>query len=285
MIKWLKKQMLALSLAMSNVEKNAITQTADSLADGVQSIMDVNEGRLSNDMMKGKITKQVHQMRWRMYKVLFHSQMKRIEDITDGKVKMSNVDLSKALRGLDLPDNLGDVRMVINNREESLSMSDMVGVKDKLTKPEMDAMMKVKRRISITRELLPKFELENYTERLIVTKIDEKKCHLDFYINKYSDIYDKRTPFLIKEVEKAMKNPRLTDMLNIDNLGFITNKDVGVEDFLEFLYKVDGFKEIINFKGYYIIRFTAESVIDGNNILEDFVDHELDIKYERKEKK
>ena len=75
---WFKKQITALSLALSRVEEVAITQKKDSLGDGVKSVMDINAGRLSNDMMKGKITKQVQELRWRMYKVLYHSRNKQI---------------------------------------------------------------------------------------------------------------------------------------------------------------------------------------------------------------
>lgn len=281
---WFKKQVAALSLALSSVEKNAITQTKDTLGEGVKSVMDINEGRLSNDLMKGKITKEVQQMRWRMYKVLFHSKKKQISS-EDDEIAVTNVDLKKSLDKISRPDSEGDILMCIGNAEQTLSMEELEGIKDSMSYVEFDTIMKTKRRLIINREYRPKFEVENFAEKLIVYQLDNKKVHLDFYINRYSDIYNKKTAFLIKEIEKAKKSPRLCDMLSIDNLGFITNEDIGIEDFLEFLYKIDGFKEVIDFEGYYILRFTGEPLINGDNVIEDFIDHELEDKYKNKVKK
>jgi hypothetical protein len=65
----------------------------------------------------------------------------------------------------------------------------------------------------------------------------------------------------------------------------MTYKTLGVEDFLEYEYKIKSFDKIITFNGHYVIKFIGEVVIDGNNILEEHRVNELDVKYEKKEKK
>ena len=284
MINWFRKQIMALSMALSNVERYSITQSKESLDSGVNSIVDVNEGRLSNDILKGKVTKQVEEMRWRMYKILYHSRYKKT--INDGdNVLVKNIDAKKQLDKIKTPANSGKVIMCINNRLETQSITDIEDVKESMTISEIETMFKSKRRLNITRELTPKFKIEDFTEKLIISEDNEDDFILDFYINKYPDIYDKRTPFLIKEIHNIKTTKKLLNTIDFKNVGFITNNDLGVDNLLEFLYDIKKFKEVLDFEGYYILRFNAEVLLNGIDVIKEFVDLELEKKYEKKARK
>ena len=59
----------------------------------------------------------------------------------------------------------------------------------------------------------------------------------------------------------------------------------GSEDFLLYSYGDLNFDKIIEFDGYYVIKFKSKVLIDGKDILLDYIEPELEKKYENKERK
>jgi hypothetical protein len=74
-------------------------------------------------------------------------------------------------------------------------------------------------------------------------------------------------------------------MLEIKEVGFITHKTTGADDFLEYKYEITSFDKIIEFNSFYVIKFLANVVIDGNDILEQHRVVELDENYKNKKRK
>ena len=69
--KWFKNQVIALTMSMTNVEKNMLGQGG-----GSQLSEDVTakhlrhmQGTLLDALMRGEVTQEVKDLRWRMYKV------------------------------------------------------------------------------------------------------------------------------------------------------------------------------------------------------------------------
>ena len=60
----------------------------------------------------------------------------------------------------------------------------------------------------------------------------------------YPDEYDRKTRLFISEVKKAIENPMSVNMLDIEEVIFVTYKSIGVDDFLEFKssYKIQFIK-------------------------------------------
>jgi hypothetical protein len=101
----------------------------------------------------------------------------------------------------------------------------------------------------------------------------------------YPDEYDKRSKLFLSELKRAIKNPRVINMLDITAVGFTTYKAIGVKDFHEYQYKITGFDKIVEFNGHYIIKFKSEVIVNGEYLLEKYRLSELDKKYENKERK
>ena len=139
--------------------------------------------------------------------------------------------------------------------------------------------------ISILRSNMLKFDIETFTKKLNIRIINNDERLLEFYITKYPDEFDRKTRFFISEIKKVMLNPIASDFINIDKVGFITYKSIGVSDFMEYQYDILSFDKIIEFNGYYVIKFKAKVIINGEDILEQHRIEELDKKYETKEKK
>ena len=60
---------------------------------------------------------------------------------------------------------------------------------------------------------------------------------------------------------------------------------MGVDDFLEFEYEIISFDKIIEYNGFYVVKFIAKVNVNGVDMLEKHRVVELDKKYENKQKK
>ena len=61
-------------------------------------------------------------------------------------------------------------------------------------------------------------------------------------------------------------------MLDISKVYFITNNTIGADDFYLYQYTDLVFDKIIEFDGNYVIKFKAKVEINGEDILEMYID-------------
>jgi hypothetical protein len=86
-------------------------------------------------------------------------------------------------------------------------------------------------------------------------------------------------------MKKAINNPMLSNMLEIKDVSFTTYKTIGCDDFLYYEYEIVSLDKIVEFNEFYVVKFKANVVIEGENILEKYREEQLDEKYKNKEKK
>ena len=102
--------------------------------------------------------------------------------------------------------------------------------------------------------------------------------------------------FNIEKLTKELNNLLTTDnnfndllykfnSLDIDSIEFTSNKTLGCDDLLKFKYNIENIDKIIEFDGYYVIKYIANVEINGESIVKKFEDAELESKYGKKEKK
>lgn len=310
---WLSRQIGSLMLATAKVEQNALSQEGQSLGTEASKFQRHSQGTLADDLVNGVITQEVKDLRWRMYKVLEASakvSAKVVGDLDSGEYEIetyisegTDVILSKVK--LDSSDDyklemVVDGEAIRKGREEALNV-DVVDTglaeeefidEDGNTRKTLGVISNednehhdIEYPIKIDREDIPKFYIEKYTKKLNVKIIDDTHRLLEFYISKYPSEYDRKTYLLVSELKRAMVNPRSTNILYIDNIGFVSYKTIGVNDFRVFEYKVVGFDKIVEFDGYFVIKFKCEVTTNGEYLLEKYREADLDNKYENKERK
>jgi hypothetical protein len=321
--RWGASKLATISLAMANVEKNSLGQSAEPLSTDTAKFQRHTQGQLADSLINGEITQEVINMRWRMYKI-----MRETEGVTaeitgydeDGMpiVKMAKRNVKAGLRKvkLDTYDSY-PLEMVIDNSEivlggnqamdnDNISLFDEViinqttGPKDDDGEPgkiewsashgsisglEYFATNKSERPIILTRPNPPKFKLENFTKKLNIRTISETEKLLEFYVSKYPDEYDRTSRLFISDIKKAIVVPEHSTILEFSGVNFITYKCMGVNDFLEFEYEILSFDKIIEFNGFYVVKFIAKVKVNGNDVLEKHRVAELDKKYNEKRKK
>jgi hypothetical protein len=310
---WFNRRMAMLTLAMSNVEKNSLGQQGETLGSDVNQTQRNTQGQLADSLKQGEITQEVLNLRWRTYKILKESEGVTAEIVgydEDGMpiVKTKKVNKKLGLKKVKLdPSDDYKLEMVVDNSEiviggnqamnnDNISLfdevihstnenGDSVATHGVIESIEYFATNKSERPIIINRHNLPNFYLENFTLKMNVRTIDKTNKLLEFYVSKYPDEYNRTSRLFISEVKKIMNDGINSTMLDFNEINFITYKTLGTDDYLEYEYDNISYDKIVEYNGYYIIKFNAKIKTDGNDILDAYRVKELDKKYEQKAKK
>ncbi len=310
---WLTKQIARLLFSTSNVEKNIFGQSGETLETDISKHQRHTQGMLADSLVNGEVTQEVLNLKWRTYKIL--KATNGVKSVITGYdedgmpiVKTTKKNNKLGIKKVKL-DKFDDYKleMVLDNSEITLNTTDIMGnehvsLLDSVIQnydddgniisashgvigsTELSATEKGERPIKIERQETPNFFIENYTKKLNVRKINKKQRLLEFYVSSYPDEYNKNATLFINNIKKAINNPK-QKFLNIDGVEFVTYKTIGVDDFLFFKYNNLTFDKIIEFNGFYVIKFKANVEINGKDILEEHKVEELDKKYELKAKK
>jgi hypothetical protein len=311
---WLKKQATAVAIALSSVEKNALGQQGKNLEDVDGQHQRLKQGTLSDDLTRGELTQQVKELRWRTYKVLQETENwitnsepvyyegeepKNLVDdegnvtgYTEGRIShyINTSTKHEDKHAGDLaklkvdPFDKYKPEICLINDEITQSVKEAMEGGAKVSAEDKNSLSEYLRPLLVEREYRPRIELERFTHKMIVRKVSEEERLLEFYISKYPDEYDKRTSLVTSECKKII-NGRRSDMTDIQKVGFISMDDVGVPDYLQFEYEVDGFNRIVEYDGNYVLKFRAKVVVNGEYILQEFLEEELEERYKNKEAK
>jgi hypothetical protein len=311
---WIKHKIRNLLIGLTVFDKKMLSQANSGSDSNIGVVYDKNAESLLHGLKNGVINKEVETLRWRMYKVLDESKNIKTkvisydEDgfpITESVVFNPSVGLSKIK-----VDNFDDYKLelVVNNDEITLSTFlegiEEVKQEDIVTSVDLDGNStatigtikteqadevesnnKTERVITCVRDFRPKFQIENFAKKMNVRTISETEKLLEFYVSKYSDEDDRKSSLFLSEIKKAINNPRATDFLDILSVTFVSYNTTGVKDMLDFEYKITKFDKLVEFDGYYIVKFKAEVIKNGESLIEQYREEELDKKYENKERR
>lgn len=311
---WIKNKIVGLLISVANVEKNSLSQGNNSLSDDITKHSEKETGTLMNSLKNNIITQEVMDLRWRMYKVIqetdsLTTQITGYEADGTPITKTIKKDVKKGLKkipmdtydsyplefvipndeivtsGNDVMDNKHIEifnKPTINLDEEGLIISATHG---EINGKEYYITNKTENPIIISSENSRRFFLERFTKKLNVRYISENKKLLEFYVSMYPDTYNRTSRLFISEIKKIINENKKSDIIDIDNVDFITYKAIGVNDFLEYKYEIQSFDKIVEFNGSYVIKFIAKPIISGEDITIKFIQDELENKYKNKVKK
>ena len=311
---WVTSKIATFSLALGNVEKNALGQNANLLSSDVNQVRRNTQGQLADSLVHGEITSEVMELRWRTYKILRETEGITAEivgyDNDDMPItKVRKVDKNKGLRKVKLdPSDDYPLEMVLDNSEISLGGNqamdnnnislfdevvnnynddgELVSVTHgKIDSVEYFATNKPERPLKIDRNQIPKFWIEGFTKKLNIRKIDDNKRLLEFYVSKYPDEYNRTSRLFLNDLKKAILEPEKSTILEFQKVSFVTYKTMGADDFLMYEYDILSYDKIVELNGVYIVKFIGKVTVDGKDILDEYRMSELDKKYEQKVKK
>ena len=310
--KWFKRQLVALSIATSNVSNNLISQKGETLEKSHDKVTEKDYGTLLYAIKHKEINQEVKDLRWRTYKVLKASQnlkltLKSVDSDGDSHYKSVKSTEDRILLSKVKLDSFDDyeLEMVIDNSEVAMDSADAMDnknlnlydeVKKSVTEDgdhvashgeikanEYFASVKGEKPIKIKRDFFPKFFIENFTKKLNIRKINDEERLLEFYVSKYPEELRPTSRLFVKKMSTALGFGFVgMDMFDIKEVEFITHNTLGSEDFLYYSYEVLKVDKIIEFDGNYVIKFRAKPIQIGVDILSDFIEEDLDKRYENK---
>ena len=259
---------------MKSTEDKMFHQTGLTNSTGSSIIKEVDNQRVSKALLKGEVTQQVEELRYRTYKVDKESKtfeyyaptLALKKDGQDTKfIKYDNSD------GLELiTSQLNDV--LVETVGETL---EQVGGRGKRTQ----------HRIQIKRNFVPRYKIENYITRLDVKKLDESHVILDIYVSKYPNDKDFKSKGFVREIEKIRDEKIKSDILDYEEISFITHHAYKLNDMIKFVFKNIWFREVIEFDGHYVLKFKASLKQDTLDLTKKYFSKTMEEKYKNKEKK
>lgn len=291
-MKWLKNKFVALIISLYNVEKNALGQEMKDLSHDVGNEQSVKQNQLAQDLLQGRITQEVKDLRWRTYKILEHVQTKDFtlqydEHGNATKATSKNKNYHEKLKKIKVDPTLPHkLELVIDNTPtKTQGYTDINTDSDVMSESEHTTYIKPNSKIKFIRSSVPRFKLEYYVKKLHIYGISDTEKLLEFHVSKYAVTEDRTQRMFIKEMEIATKNPRNITTLELEAIEFNTYKDIAVSDSRYFKFDNLKLQPIIEFDGDFLIRYTSNINAWSVSTIEKYREKELDAKYENNERK
>jgi hypothetical protein len=292
-MKWLKKILhniesffINFAFATKNTETQIFTQGGvDSANGGIIMSQDVTQGThaLSKALLKGELTEEVKQLRYRTYKVDREAKNYKYFAPTLALKKKEGKD--NKFVSYDKSDGL-DVITIQYNYALSEDTLDAINQIENGGRGE-----KTKYKFEIKRNFVPRFRLEEFLKKVVVKRLDETHAILDFYFSQYperffntSDDKSFRSKAFINEL-KRIRNGGNSDVLDMEQMRFITSHAYKKDDLIEYVFRNLWYRETVEFDGDYILRFKASIEHDGYDLTASYYNKTMDEKYKNNEKK
>ena len=192
----IKSFLLALPFGMKGAEDEIMVQKMNSTSD-VGTIQDVvHQNSLGLDLLKGEVTKQVEELRYRTYEV-FKESMK-YKYVGEGIAVKQEIPIPTMNTKTFTQKNKLQCNSILEEMNETLN----------------------KYQVDIIYEDIPKYRLESLIEYVKV-KIDEYNCYVEFILDKNISKGTAQQRSFINYLNNSMSNGfRNCDFANLNNVSF-----------------------------------------------------------------
>lgn len=212
------------------------------------------------DLLKGEVTQEVKELRHEMY--FSERKSHKYKYIGNGIVSKKN-EIFDYPGKIDKTDGF-PLQILQPNIEDTGTLSENLS--------EVDYRIKNKKEftIDIERDFIPRFRLEEFTNKLVVKRINENAVMLDFYTPIYKSQFNTIHKLFLKELENIYMGDVRSDVIDFKQVEFISFRAFGTDDLKKYTYNNIEFDNILIFDGHYVIKFTADIVNDGEDLINEF---------------
>lgn len=206
------------------------------------------------DLLRGEVTQEVRELRHEMYYAerLSHEYTYGGNGRVVKKNRMFNYN-----GNIDISDGY-PIQVIQENKEDITLTSDFKDTRDFTLK--------------ITRDFIPTMRIEEYVTKLVVKRIDKDKVILDFYTPIMPRQFDRRSRIFTNMLGKIYEGDVRSDLIDIKGVAFTSYNAYGSDDLREYEYDGVKYELILEFDGSYVLRFTADIVKDGLDMITEFYD-------------
>lgn len=243
-------------------------------------IINDGTGGVFKDVLEQKITQEVEELRYSSY--IIAKESKKYKYIGDGQVKKKTENQLSEKHGIiDESDNLP----IILIQDNFLICEDVLSILKEVDNKDNKQINNIYQ-LKIKRSNTPRFKIENYIKKLVLKESDGNYV-IDLYCSKYPKQFSSRQDkSFLSEIQK-IKNRMIksSDILEFDELSFITSNAWGVDDWFKFSFNKFEYYDIIEFDGNYIIRLGCLCNNFMENLLDKIYSSSADKKYQNKERR
>lgn len=252
-IKWFLHSLM-FSLKKADVEMLSQNNNSD-INLGVHQ--EVKSERVSHHLLKGEVTQEVVDLRYRDYMVADESR--NFKYIGGG-------------RGSKRVNIMNATKFSLANKDKTLSVLDAISFDKKYEDIYT---------INISYQIIPRFRIEKCCTILDVNMDDNI---LSFHFSKFYNVYNQDKPFK-NELKKLFENPSILDrheFNDIEKVNFTTFEVKGVKNYLTYTFQNLKITNIKETKDEYILEYQFKHC-DIIDLTSDFYSQEMALKYANKE--
>ena len=245
---------------LKSADKIAFGAKEDPSNDGTVFEQQNEQNSVYKDLLKGEVTQEVKELRHEMY--FSERKSHKYKYIGNGIVSKKN-EIFDYPGKIDKTDGF-PLQILQPNIEDTGTLSENLS--------EVDYRIKNKKEftIDIERDFIPRFRLEEFTNKLVVKRINENAVMLDFYTPIYKSQFNTIHKLFLKELEKIYMGDVRSDVIDFKQVEFISFRAFGTDDLKKYTYNNIEFDNILIFDGHYVIKFTADIVNDGEDLINEF---------------
>lgn len=272
-----------LMFGLKNTENEVFTQLGSSHDNMISVNQEVGSHRVSKALLKGELTQEVKELRYRTYTV--DREAKHYEYFSPTLAKKMDEKYESKFVKFENSENLNVITIQPNERNIE-GVND--GLKDAFYKDEHLIYVEPKKSytLNVKRNFFPRYKIEEFTKKLVVFEKDPgKTVKLDFYVSIYPDDKVFISKGFVREVENIRDKGIKSDILDIISVAFTTLHAYKLNDMIQFEFNNLSFEKVLEFDGDYILRFSADIVINGEDMIKRFYNKEMADKYANHERK
>ena len=256
--------------------------TSISHGEGVSINQETNDKRVSKHLIKGEVTQEVEELRYRTYKVAEESE------------KMVYLGGGVAVKREEKPETRKIHKFVQPNDELTITMLEAMGKFEGEGDAVSDPTGIVRHRLEFTYNTFLRFNLENFVEEVAVYMNEETGvAETTFIFSSRPDPYDMKSMPFINELKKmaSLKTPyeieRNDFASGIDSLLFVTFKASGEDNMVTYAFSGGAkFKSYQEDKSCIKVTYTWETFARvKENLSDKYYSESMDAKYRKNEKR
>lgn len=278
---FMKRVFNSLFRGMQSADKIIVGDANVSLDPLFDNVQEMESNNLYSNLLKGELTQEVIETRYKTYRVLREAD--NFEYIGNGASKRKN---NRDLKiKLENPTDLEiilvqDNKPITETRDEAEKRIDWQSEKVNVSS------FNERFTLNIERDFTPRFKLEAFATRLVVKKLVDNAVELNLYVSKYAKRFESIPALFLREIKRIIEENNLkSEILSMDRLWFITDKAYGSDDLKKFSFINIKYFETTEFDGSYVLKFIAETEINGEDLTSRFFDSIAAKKYEEKARK
>ena len=260
--------------------------------DGVEVIQEVGGGGVYKDLLQGKVTQQVAEMRDKYYRVIkeadkFDTSSIRMVINPDNEDDIQFANTGESLRKKTKADfekhcevynkeNL-PIRVIQDNKH-----IEKHGSIDTFELPK--GLYDYDTTISISRDgITPRIELEKFVTKIVVRTKGEGRAYVDLYLPTMPGQFSKLDAIMVSNLKTIWETRDMrSDLTDFSGFEWYSYHAWNSPEFCLFKYDDVHFVDIDIFDGSYVLTFDCNTVNDGSDMTESLKKPEVDMQYKNK---